>query len=261
MEASTHSESVGMRLKRIRERLRLSLRQVEERSRHLAEKKQNPNYFISRGWLNNIENGTYTPSACKQYTLGAIYNVHWSSIFSAFGCNLGDFSRDQAMFAPSKTQLDTRLSDGEDTIVVPMKSKRQFRLDRTNLLAKLGRIWGEVPIRLLQHMDLRNGVYGFVGLSDRTMFPIIRPGSIVQIDQNQRKIVQSKWDDEDDRPIYFVELRGEFICSWCEMRDGYLSAVPHPKSKCQVRRFAYPREADIVGRVVGVTMRLVEAEQ
>jgi len=27
-----------------------------------------------------------------------------------------------------------------------------------------------------------------------------------------------------------------------------------------VRRFAYPREADIVGRVIGVTMRLVEAE-
>ena len=259
MEASTQSERIGLRLKRIRERLGLSLRQVEEHSRQLAEKKQNPDYFISRGWLSNIENGTYTPSACKQYTLGAIYHVHWSSIFSAFGCDFGEFSRDQAMFTPSKTQLDTRGLEGGDTIVVPMKSMR-FKLDRTSLLAKLGKIWGEVPIRLLQHMDLRNGVYGFVGLTDRTMFPIIRPGSIVQIDQNQRKVVPSKWEDEDARPIYFVELRGEFICSWCEMGDGYLSAVPHPKSKCQVRRFAYPREADIVGRVIGVTMRLVQAE-
>ena len=40
------------------------------------------------------------------------------------------------------------------------------------------------------------------------------------------------------------------------MSGGYLSAVPHPHSKCEVRRFAYPREADIVGRVVGVTMQL-----
>jgi len=104
--------------------------------------------------------------------LGAIYNVHWSNIFSAFGCNLGDFSRDQAMFAPSKTQLDTRVSDTEGTIVVPMRPKGQFKFDRTSLLAKLGKIWGEVPIRLLQHMDLRNSAYGFVGLSDRTMFPI-----------------------------------------------------------------------------------------
>src|SRR5713226_9354266 len=127
MEASAQSERVGIRLKRIRERLGLSLRQVEERSRQLAEKKQNPDYFISRGWLNNIENGTHTPSACKQYTLGAIYNVHWSSIFSAFGWNLSDFGRDQAMFAPSKTQLAARASD--DTMVVPLKSDKQFKLD------------------------------------------------------------------------------------------------------------------------------------
>jgi len=58
----------------------------------------------------------------------------------------------------------------------------------------------------------------------------------------------------------FAELRGEYVCSWCEMQGGYLSAVPHPNSKCEVRRFSYPREADIVGRVIGVTMRLVGAE-
>ena len=57
-----------------------------------------------------------------------------------------------------------------------------------------------------------------------------------------------------------AELRGEYICSWCEMKDGYLSAIPHPNSKCEVRRFSYPREAEIVGRVIGVTMRLVESE-
>jgi transcriptional regulator with XRE-family HTH domain len=260
MEPDAQSERAGTHLKRIREGLGLTLREVEKRSRRLSVKKQNPDYFISRGWLNNIENGTNRPSLCKLYSLGAIYNVHWSNMFSFFGCNLSDFGKDQAMFAPSKTKLATRPAGMEDTIVVPMKSGKQFKLDRTNLLARLGKIWGEIPIRLIQHLDLRNGVYGFVGMSDRTMYPIIRPGSIVQIDQNQRKVVQTPWEDEHDRPIYFVELRGEYICSWCEVRDGYLSVVPHPKSKCQVRRFTYPREADIVGRVIGVTMRLVEAE-
>lgn len=260
MDASAQSERAGFRLKRIREGLGLTLREVEKRSRRLAAKKENPDYFISRGWLNNVENGTNTPSTCKLYSLGAIYGVHWSSVFSFFGCNVSNFGRDQAMFAPSKTQLVSPSGDTHDSIAVPMKSRKPLKLDRTNLLARLGKIWGEIPIRLIQHLDLRNGVYGFVGMTDRTMYPIIRPGSIVQIDQNQRKVTPTKWEDEHDRPIYFVELRGEYICSWCEMRDGYLSAVPHPKSKCQVRRFAYPREADIVGRVIGVTMRLVEAE-
>jgi len=119
-------------------------------------------------------------------------------------------------------------------------------------------IWGELPIRMIQHLDLKNSVYGFVGMSDNRMFPLIRPGSIVQIDQNQKRVLARGWKDEDDRPIYFVEIRGGFLCSWCELSGGYLSAVPHPKSKCEVLRFAYPREAEIVGRVVCVTMRYAE---
>jgi hypothetical protein len=140
-----------------------------------------------------------------------------------------------------------------------MKSREDQPLDRTNLLSRLAEIWGEIPIRLIQHLDLKHGVYGFVGMRDRTMYPIIRPGSIVQIDQSQKKIVPVKWENEHERPIFFIELRGEYICSWCEMREGYLSSIPHPTSKCEVRRFSYPKDAEIVGRVIGVTMRLVEA--
>ena len=91
------------------------------------------------------------------------------------------------------------------------------------------------------------------------MWPLIRPGSIVQIDGNQRKVLPVKWENEHERPIYFVELRDEYICSWCEIREGHLLAVPYPNSRCEIRRFPYPREADIIGRVTGVAMRLVEA--
>lgn len=248
-----------MKLKQLREQCGLTLRQVEASSRRLAKKKMNQDFFISRGWLNNIENGSHKLSFFKLYALGTIYHVHWSSIFTMFGCNLSDFDKDQAMFAPSKTQLAPDAGEAEETVTIPLQSRGELRLDRTNLLSRLVEIWGDIPVGLLKQLDLKNGVYGFVGMGDRTMFPIIRPGSIVEIDQNQRKILP-RWENEHDRPIYFVELRGEFICSWCEMRDGYLLAVPHPLSKCEVRRFAHPREAEIVGRVIGVTMRLVEAE-
>jgi transcriptional regulator with XRE-family HTH domain len=259
MDASGTPVTGGKRLKQLRERLGLTLRRVEMLSRRLAQEKQNQDFFISRGWLNNVENGSYTPGFFKLYSLGAIYRTHWSSMFGFFGLHLSDFGRDQAMFAPPKTQLATDLPESEDTIVVPLQSREALRLDRTNLLSKLVEIWGEVPVRLIQHLDLRNGTYGFVGIADKRMSPIIRPGSIVQIDQNQRKVISVKWDNEYDRPIYFLELRGEYLCSWCELSGGYLSAIPHPNSRCAVRRFAYPREAEIVGRVVGVTMRLAEA--
>ncbi len=262
MDATGSTDRAGIRLKRLRERLGLTLREVEGLSRRFAKEKQNQDFFISRGWLNNVENGSYTPGIFKLYSLGAIYHTHWSTIFGFFGLHVSDFGRDQAMFAPTKTQLasDLPACDDNETIVVPLQSREGLHLDRTNLLSKLVEIWGTVPIRLIQHLELRNGTYGFVGMGDKRMSPIIRPGSIVQIDQNQRKIVSVKWDTEYDRPIYFLELRGGYLCSWCQMSDGYLSAIPHPHSKCEVRRFAYPREAEIVGRVVGVTMRLAEAE-
>ena len=57
----------------------------------------------------------------------------------------------------------------------------------------------------------------------------------------------------------FTELRNEYICSWCEIREGHLLAVPYPNSRCEIRRFPYPQEADIIGRVTGVAMRLAEA--
>jgi transcriptional regulator with XRE-family HTH domain len=259
MDANGPTITAGIRLKQLRERLGLTLRRVEMLSRQLAKEKQNQDFFISRGWLNNVENGSYTPGIFKLYSLGAIYRTHWSNIFGFFGLHLSDFGRDQAMFAPPKTQLATDLPEADETIVVPLRSPEALHLERTNLFSKLVEIWGEVPIRLIQHLDLRNGTYGFVGIGDKRMSPLIRPGSIVQIDQNLRKISKGKWDNEYDRPIYFLELRGEFLCSWCEMSGGYLSAIPHPNSKCEVRRFAYPREAEIVGQVVGVTMRLVEA--
>jgi transcriptional regulator with XRE-family HTH domain len=105
MEAVGQSERGGVRLKRLRERLELTLREVEALSRRLADQKQNQDFFVSRGWLNNIENGIYTPSFFKLYALGVIYGVHWSGLFSFFGYNLRDFGRDQAMFAPRRTQL------------------------------------------------------------------------------------------------------------------------------------------------------------
>jgi hypothetical protein len=97
-------------------------------------------------------------------------------------------------------------------------------------------------------------------VANHTMYPLIRPGSIVQIDGNQRKVLPVHWENEHERPIFFIELREEYICSWCQIREGHLLAVPYPNSRCEIRRFPYPREAEIVGRVTGVTMRLAESQ-
>jgi len=160
--------------------------------------------------------------------LGAIYRTHWTNLFAFYGLHLSDFERDQAMFAPPKTQTCAGFagSGRNDHRSRAIPRSVATGPDKSFLKAGgyLGR--GSGPI------DSANGfakrTYGFVGMSDNRMSPLIRPGSIVQIDQNQRKILNVKWENEYDRPIYFLELRGAYLCSWCEIGGGYLSAIPHP---------------------------------
>ena len=156
MDSGAPTAQAGVTLKQLREQCGLTLREVEARSRRLAKRKQNQDFFISRGWLNNIENGSHKLSLFKLYALGAIYRVHWSSIFTLFGCNLSDFEKDQAMFAPPKTQLAPETGEPEETLSVPLKARAELRLDQTNLFSRLVEIWGDIPVRLLRQLDLKS---------------------------------------------------------------------------------------------------------
>lgn len=250
--------SSGAKLKQLREALGLSLREVEARSRTLAKEKQNPDYIVSRGWLNNVENSSLTPSIYKIYTLGVVYQENWLNILAFFGLRPADIGRDQALFGFPNTRLvrDRQEQETPGGLVVPLHSAQDLQLEETNLLARLRDIWGEIPVPLLEHLDLKKFVYGYVGLEDYTMHPLIRPGTFVQIDEKQRRIRPGTWQNEFERPVYFIELRGAYVCSWCEIKDGYLLSIPYSTSPCEIRRFSYPREAEIVGRVTGIAMRI-----
>ena len=88
------------------------------------------------------------------------------------------------------------------------------------------------------------------------MFPILRPGSLVLIDESRRKIARSGWSNEFDRPIYFLEHRSGFVCSWCAVEGDHLLVQPHPASEKQPSIFRFPDEVDVIGQVTGVAMVL-----
>ncbi|MGC2724115.1 MAG: hypothetical protein WA224_09140, partial [Candidatus Acidiferrales bacterium] len=117
--------------------------------------------------------------------------------------------------------------------------------------------WGEVPLSLLQMLDVRHCQYGYIGTDDYFMSPLLRPGSLVQIDSRVNRVRSSEWRTEFDRPIYFVELRDSYACSWVELAASQLALIPHPLSGSSIQQFVYPAEAEIIGQVTGVAMRLV----
>jgi transcriptional regulator with XRE-family HTH domain len=262
MDARKPSPSAGERLKELRVRLGLTTRDVEAKSLQIADDRRSREYYLSHAWVTDIENGKFTPSIYKFHTFGAIYSRRITELMSYFGLPLGDLSRYRMSIGVPRTHLLEGGADLEsEKVSLPVRFKPEFRLEKTNLLAQVVEKWDEIPVGFLQHLDLRKSVYGYIGLEDYTLFPLIRPGSLVQIDANQRKISTEKWNTEFDRPIYFVELRNGYVCSWCQLDRGQLIVIPHPHSHQDVRRFDHPSQAEIIGRVTGVAMRIVSEKE
>ncbi|HVH72043.1 MAG TPA: helix-turn-helix transcriptional regulator [Candidatus Dormibacteraeota bacterium] len=252
----------GEQLKDLRSSLGITTRDVTERSQRIAEAEHNEEFSISNAWLTQVENTHATPSIYKLYSLSTIYHVKFTDLLLLFGVDLQKIGRHQLSMPLEQTHLtNIETNDPDRSVSFPVRFDRGFNLEKTNLLSRMVEIWGEIPISLIQHLDIRRNHYGYIGLHDYTLSPLLRPGSFVQIDQRLRKVQSSKWRTEFDRPIYFIELREGYACSWCELQGSQLILVPHPLSPCSIRQFLYATDAEIVGQVTGIAMRIVDATE
>jgi hypothetical protein len=215
-------------------------------------------YYLSHSWVTDIEQGKYTPSVLKLRTLSLIYRRDYDEFLVLFGIPIGEVAKDSGELLLPRTHLLDPKELSEKTIIAPTELRANVGLEKTNLVARMFSDWEEIPVRLLERMDLRNSLYAYIGKEDYTMFPIIRPASFVQIDRRQSKIISTNWHSEYDRPIYFVELRDRYVCSWCELDGGQLILIPSPQSRLPARRVRFPGDADVIGRVTGLTMRIAE---
>jgi transcriptional regulator with XRE-family HTH domain len=259
MPASIPSPEGGKRLRAERMRLRLSTRDVERLSRRLAHEKKSQDYYISHAWLTDAENGAFAPGIYKLYSLSIIYKRRYDEILAFFGIDLRDIGREQIWLTLPRTHLiGSRSESPAPAIQIPSALREKIALEKTNLVSRMFNQWGGVPVSLFAGIDNHESVYGYIGTEDFTLFPLIRPGSFVQIDANQTRVDRGRWQNEFDRPIYFIELRNGYACSWCEVREGRLLLVPYPQSSNEVREVRFPGDAGIVGRVTAVSMRIAE---
>jgi transcriptional regulator with XRE-family HTH domain len=100
--------------------------------------------------------------------------------------------------------------------------------------------------------------WGIIGKHDHTLEPLVPIGCIVQIDTRKREISPHKaWAQELQRPIYFLASRDAYFCGWCEFDPltELLTLVPHPLSPASSRSWKYPKEVEIVGRVVATSIQ------
>ena len=256
------TSGAGERLKALRLKARMTTREVEKLSLEISESKRNPEYFVSHAWLTNIENSEFTPSIYKLYSLSAIYQCRFPDLLGYFGVTLADIGMHQmAVRLPRTHLMSGPNSEAHEEIRLPVKLATDSSLDQTKMLSRVPEAWQKLPLTVFQQLNTKDMLYGYVGFHDFTMYPLVRPGSFVEVNPRQSRIRATPWTSEHDRPIYFVELRDSYVCGWCQLDGRQLSIVPHPISRLQIRTYRYPEEAEIVGRVTAVAMRLVDPEE
>ena len=251
--------SPGEQLKRVRAQLGITTREVAVFSKLVAEEESNDEFLISGPWLTQIENEkTSLPSIYKLFTLATIYGLSYSSLLTMYGVDVRKVQMFHSRMPVAKTHV-VQIEDAElkpSSIELPVRFDAGLNLGHTNLLSRMIETWGRVPLEFIQHLDMRHRLYGFVGFRDFTLYPLLRPGSFVEIDPEARQPESRPARSEFDHPIYFVDLRSEYACAWCELVGDRLLLLPHPLSHVKTRSFEFPKDAEIIGQVTGVAMRI-----
>ncbi|GIU76302.1 MAG: hypothetical protein KatS3mg004_3389 [Bryobacteraceae bacterium] len=250
----------GLRLKQIRERLGLRYRDVEEFSQQIADRHRNSEFLIPISRLSDIENRGVVPGIYKLYSLCAIYRLDLAEVLKWYGVDLAEMPADSVSLASGKTHLmgfsRSSLRTWSSEVLVPLALDPGLDLSKTTFLSRFIQSWGTLPLMILSGHEPKNYRYAYLGTEDWFMYPILRPGSLLLIDESRRKVVTSGWASELDRPIYFLEHRGGWMCAWCSLTENQLVAIPHPASSMAPMVFAWPDDVEVLGQVVGVANRL-----
>jgi transcriptional regulator with XRE-family HTH domain len=244
-------EHIGAKLGALREKWGLTLRDVEARTASLAQEWGQRSYKISAGWLNRVEQKGRRLSGEKLIALGAIYGLATDELLAFRPGGTSNRPEFDKVSRPNTTLLLTNgpleeharrwIPDTVATDPIP---------DETTLLPRADHVPSQYR-------------HGIIGLRDKTMDPMIRPGTFVLINPQRRAIAHRReWTNEYDRPIYFLMTHRGCVCTWCDLdKNGeWLSSYPHPLSYVAPERWRYMKEVDVIGRVAVVLQRLEESK-
>jgi transcriptional regulator with XRE-family HTH domain len=249
--------AAGSNLRALRERLGLTMREVESASLRIAERHANDEFAVSPSRLSDIETKASVPSIFRLYSLAVIYRCDMREVLSWYGIDLGLSAADLNLNLPPRSHL-TETLQGAFAVKMPIRLDPAFDPRRSSNLSRMVEKWGLMPLAHLADFSSEKYIYGYIGSEDFTMYPLLPPGTFLQVDESRNQVVPGIWHSEYERPVYFVETREGYTCCWCNLKGDQIVLQPHPLSPVAVRVLRHPQEAEVVGQVVGIALKLAE---
>jgi hypothetical protein len=124
----------------------------------------------------------------------------------------------------------------------------QILYDPRSAMKGLINAWADVPLLLMLEVDWNRGPLVLIGLNDQLMWPLLPPGSLLQLDAKVRTIATGSW-PEFERPIYLIEYRGRFYCCHAQRRGDTLRLISHLESPSRPAIAVAFKDARVRGQV------------
>jgi transcriptional regulator with XRE-family HTH domain len=249
-------EDPGQKLRRVRERLNLRVRDVEQASLKIADKYHDDEFAVLINRVSEIENRKLVPTVYKLYSLCAIYRLDLLDVLEWYGISLASLPADSMLADVPGTHPVSFQASRQGEVLLPLTLDPGFDLRRTTYLSRMIQRWGRLPLLFLETLGLKEQRYAFIGTEDWFMYPMLQPGTFIMIDETTRRIQNTGWSNEFERPIYFLEHRQGYACGWCNLAGDQLILQPHHASTCEPQIYTYPTDIDVIGQVSGIAMRL-----
>lgn len=247
----------GQNLRILREGLGLTMRDIETASERIARKRNNEEYFIPISRLSEFETKGIIPNVYRFYSLAVIYRRDMRELLGWYGVDMDVPVSDLEVSSPPKSHFSGALANAQ-TVQMPVRLDPAFDSRRTLNFGRMIEQWGTVPLMYLERLSNQmQYTYGYVGTDDLTMYPILPPGSFIQVDESLNQVAAGGWRSEYERPIYFVETREGYTCCWCTLGREEMILQSHPLSPVPAR-VVRASATEVIGQIVGVAMRLGE---
>lgn len=247
--------SPGQNLRALREQLGYTLRDVELASARIAARHKDEEFSVPLSRLSDIETKNILPSIYRIYSLAAIYRVDMREILAWYGADCSEMAADSTLAEPPRTHPAESLK-AISRAKVPVRLDPSFDLRKTTNFGRMIEKWDVVPLTLIGELANSDYTYAYIGTEDYTMYPLLMPGTFLQVDESRNHVADGSWRSEYERPIYFVETRDGYTCCWCAIKGEAIILQPHPLSPSPLRVLRHPQEAEVIGQVVGIAMRL-----
>ena len=140
--------AAGQQLRSLREKLGLTMRDVEIASAAIAGKRGNDDFSLTLSRLSDIETKGIIPSIYRLYSLAVIYRCDFNELLSWYGIELADIASDLKVISPPRSHKTDALQ-AKTQVRIPVRMDPGFDTRRT---ANLGRMLVDAHKMLLEEV-------------------------------------------------------------------------------------------------------------